>query len=97
MFTFLRWREWLALKAGALRSGDFEVSLKENDRHLKGTALEIIARTKLASFRSYENGLVDYEVFDTTTSKWLAKETMISVNDGNFEQVFDQFWSVARR
>ena len=96
MFTFLRWREWLALKAAALRSDGFDVRLKENDRRLKSTVLEVVSEAKLAGFRNYESGMVDYEVLDTLANKWLANEAMISVDDGNFERIFDQFWAVAQ-
>jgi hypothetical protein len=87
LFDFQGWSDWLRIRASVLDHATF----KTNDKYLHGACLEVTGGPKLASFRCFENGLVDYEVMDSETKEWIAIETMIPVTDVNFQTTFDRF------
>jgi hypothetical protein len=91
MFDFNKWREWLKAKAEVLRGDGFVTEWKPHDQHLRATSLAATGNSRIGSFRSFENGLVDYEIMDTATKNWIANEAMIRVDDRNFAEVYEQF------
>lgn len=96
MFDFLKWREWLRTAAKELHATGFTAEWKTNDEHLRGTAVEAVGKDRLGSFRSFENGFVDYEIMDADTKLWIANEAMIRVSDQNFVSVFQEFSETLR-
>ena len=91
MFDFAKWREWLRGEAERLRADGFSTEWKTNDRGLRGTELRIAGNGLLSSFRQFENGLVDYEVYDEALAVFRANESMVSVDDQNFPATFEKF------
>ena len=91
MFDFERWRRWLKDEAEKLRADGFSMDWKPNDRYLRGTSLEGVGHGLIGSFRNFENGLVDYEVFSEQADRFLVNRATIEVNDENFVAVFEEF------
>jgi len=91
MFDFAHWREWLRGEAERLRADGFSAEWRPNDGRLRNTEIRVIGNGLLGSFRQFENGLVDYEIFEDVSSEFRANEAMISVDDQNFPATFEKF------
>lgn len=91
MFDFPQWREWLREWTDDLAALEYAAEWTFNDRHLRGVALSVTGRERVGSFRSFENGLVDYDIADAKSGSIVANGAMIQVDDQNFVVVFQQF------
>lgn len=91
MFDFDRWRDWLKVEAEKLATDGFAMAWLPQDKQLRSTCVQGKGRCLIGSFRNFENGFVDYEVFSENAGRFLADEAMIPVSNENFAAVFGNF------
>jgi len=96
-FNFPLWREWLQSKADELNAQGLTVRFNSREQHLPYCGLEIEPKAVAGSFHTWENQLVDYEIYDARTMKLAKAKAMIEVTDENFEVVFDDFVASMRK